>query len=155
MCLCHMEHTGLHQFLFAKVPIEVTIFFFFLNILWNVFSYSCRKPPTSQFHQGEALPPFRYAVQRSLMYTLPGMDWTLFQRLTLACSSLRTPTRWLLVRMCQKAPCLYHFFLAAVRENRFSCEHEHAVLQRAWRNGLQDWHVPWDKKGAPWAFVRL
>lgn len=68
-------------------------FFFFFNILWNVFSYSCRKPPTSQFHQGEALPPFRYAVQRSLMYTLPGMDWTLFQRLTLACSSPRTPTR--------------------------------------------------------------
>lgn len=82
MFLCHMEHTGLHQFLFAKVPIEVTIFFFFLNILRNVFSYSCRKPPTAQFHQGEALPLFCYAVQRSLMYTLPGMDWTLFQRLT-------------------------------------------------------------------------
>lgn len=80
-CFCAIWSTQVISSFFAKVPIEVTIFFF-LNILRNVFSYSCRKPPTSHFLQGEALPHFHYAVQRSLMYTLPGMDWTLFQRLT-------------------------------------------------------------------------
>lgn len=79
--LCHVKHTGLHQFLFAKDPsngndgiIMDTMMEWFFPQLQNL--------QIPIFHQDEALPHFHYAVQSFLMYTFHGMDWIMLKKLT-------------------------------------------------------------------------
>lgn len=80
-----MKHTGLHQFLFAKYPVKSYPFFW--TYLWKGFSYRSRKSPNIPFPWGRGSASLPLCSLEVPSITLPGVDWTLFKRLTCLCHS--------------------------------------------------------------------
>lgn len=124
----------------------------FLDMLMEWFLLQLQKVPI--FHQGEALPHFHCAFHWFLMHTVPGMDWTLFKDWPASriAASRSSPCDFLWRGV--KNLCWYYFFLWVLREwIPFQLWTVICYKGSEW-NGMQEWHVPCDKKDIYWWFAR-